>query len=333
MTQAPLAVGTPEQLLRTLRDAVDDAMARLVPETRPVSLYEPVRYVLEAPGKRVRPLFFLLTAEAYGADREQVLPVALAVEVFHNFTLVHDDIMDRATTRRGRPTVHARWDEATALLCGDFLVALSYDLLVGAGSPGLPAMLTAYFRMVRALCEGQAMDKEFESRQDVTVAEYHEMIYRKTGALIELAFGLGGMAAGAPGPVLDDLHRLGRHVGLAFQVQDDLLDLVAEDERWGKPVGGDLQEGKKTYLLLRALERAGGSERAWFAGITAGHGLTSVDIPEARRRMEALGVLDDARRLVIEESQRALERLDVLPDGLPKETLRALVNRLQSRLH
>lgn len=333
MAHAPLATVSPEQHLQTLRLRIDEALAALEPAGIPDSLYEPVRYVLQAPGKRVRPVLLLLTAEALGAERDAALPTALAVEVFHNFTLVHDDIMDHAPTRRGRPTVHARWDESTAILAGDFMVALSYDLLARTESPHLRPILGAYFRMVRALCEGQALDKEFEARQDVTVVDYFDMIYRKTGALIETSFELGGWIAGAGPELRATLQHLGRCVGRAFQIQDDLLDLVADDERWGKKVGGDLQEGKKTYLLLRALEAGDPEMRAWFQRVVDQRGLPADEVPEARRRMEQLGVLDDARRAVVADSEAALMDLDTLPASPAREALRFLIVRLKNRLH
>ncbi|MDZ4699472.1 MAG: polyprenyl synthetase family protein [Rhodothermales bacterium] len=333
MPQASLAARSPDELAQTLRELVDAGLFGLEPALEPPSLYEPVRYVLQASGKRVRPVLLLLTAEALGADRVRALPAALAVEVFHNFTLVHDDIMDHALTRRGAATVHARWDESTAILCGDYLVALSYDLLARVDSPHLPDLFGTYFRMVRHLCEGQAMDKEFESRSDVTVEEYFQMIYRKTGALIETSFELGGWIAGADAKLREALRDLGRHVGLAFQIQDDLLDLVADDARWGKKVGGDLQEAKKTYLLLRALEVAEGDDRAWFRRIVDTPGLPEAEIGEARARMDRLGVLEEARRAVLKHSEAALAGLAVLPESSARATLHHLIARLQHRIH
>ncbi len=334
MTQAPRTVSPSEQMVGTLRDQIHAALDQLVLEPEPALLYEPVRYVLGAGGKRIRPVVLLLTAEALGAEREQALPAALAVEVFHNFTLVHDDIMDHAPTRRGRATVHAKWDEATAILCGDYLVALSYELLARSDAPvGLRPLLDCYFRMVRLLCEGQAMDKDFETRDEVTVDAYFQMIYRKTGALIEAAFDLGGMVAGADDDTRSRLQRMGRHIGRAFQIQDDLLDLVADDSRWGKSVGGDLQEGKKTYLLLRALEVTDGDDRAWLQRIVHDKGLPAAEIGKARDLMDRYGVLEEARRAVVEHSAAALADIGMLPECHARAALHALVERLQHRLH
>ena len=316
-----------------LRDEVNDALAQLVPETEPAELYDPVRYVLAGGGKRFRPVLLLLAADACGRAAARALPAALAVEVFHNFTLVHDDIMDHAAERRGRPTVHVRWDESTAILCGDFLMGLSYDLLARVETARLAELIRTFHEMVARLCEGQALDKAFETRTDVSVDAYLSMIDAKTGALLRASLEMGGIVGGAAAEERAVLRRLGAHLGRAFQIQDDLLDLVAEDERWGKSVGGDLREGKKTFLLLRALERTQGAEHEWFARIVRAGGLPEAEIEEARERMERSGVLDEAREAVREHTTMALGCLDALPPSPAVEALRWLVARMQARLH
>lgn len=317
--------------IRPLRRRVDERLAGLIPDAEPDSLYAPARYVLAGRGKRVRPVLLLLAAEASGAAAEAAMPAALAVEVFHNFTLVHDDIMDHAAERRGRPTVHERWDESTAILVGDLLMALAYELLAEVEAGDTRRMTAAYQRMVRQLCEGQALDKAFETRADVTVDEYLRMIDAKTGALVAAVLAMGAHIAGSPHA--GALFEAGRHVGRAFQIQDDLLDLVASDDRWGKPVGGDLVEGKKTFLLLRALERARGDERAWYARIVHDGGLSPGEVPEARRRMEALGVVDEAREAVKRYSEAAHEQLARLPGSDALLALHGFVERMQARVH
>lgn len=316
-----------------LRRRIDEALAALVPERDPPELYEPVRYVLSGEGKRFRPLLLLLAAEAYGAAPERALPAALAVEVFHAFTLVHDDIMDHAPERRGRPTVHVRWDESTAILCGDYLMGLSYDLLARTETTRLAEVIRTFHEMVGHLCEGQTLDKVYEERAEVSVDDYLGMIDRKTGALLRASLELGGIVGGAGETGRGVLRALGAHLGRAFQIQDDLLDLVADHEQWGKVIGGDLREGKKTYLLLRALERAGDGDRAWFARIVTQRGLPEAEIPEARERMERSGVLEDAREAIRSHTALALRCLDDLPPSPAVETLRWLVLRMQARLH
>ena len=318
--------------LEDIAETVNDALGALDLPARPAGLYEPVRYVLSGGGKRVRPALVLLAAEAWGgaAARDRALPAALAVETFHNFTLVHDDIMDHAATRRGRPTVHERWDEPTAVLAGDLLMGLSYELLGRTQGADVGALLASFSRMVRALCEGQSLDLAFETRADVTVGDYLDMIDRKTGALLELALELGGVVGGADADAVAALRRAGQLLGRAFQIQDDLLDLTAEDAGWGKTIGGDLIEGKKAYLALRAVEVAEGDERAWLARATDG-GLPAHDVAEARDRMARLGVLDDAARAVADSSAQGGAALDVLPDGPAADALRALAQALATR--
>ena len=311
---------------------VDRALGALDLPDAPAGLYGPVRYVLAGGGKRVRPALVLLAAEATGGAgaAERALPAALAVEAFHNFTLVHDDIMDRAAVRRGRPTVHERWDEPTAILAGDLLMGLSYGLLAQTEGADAAALTALFYRMTARLCEGQSLDLAFEARADVTVEDYLDMIDRKTGALLVCALELGGAVGGADGAVRDGLRRAGRALGRAFQIQDDLLDLTAEGEGWGKAIGGDLVEGKKAYLALRAVELAVGEDRQWLARAVAG-GLPAEDVPEARRRMDRLGVLQDAADAVaayVDEGERALA---VLPESAAADALRRLARGLATR--
>ena len=316
-----------------LRSLIDEALRTLVPVQEPAGLYEPVRYVFAGRGKRLRPVLLLLGAEAFGVEARRALPAALAVEVFHNFTLVHDDIMDEAPARRGRPTVHEKWDEDTAILCGDYLLALSYDLLARVATDRLPRLLRVYSEMVTRLCEGQTLDKAFETRHDVTVADYLHMIDCKTGALLQTALELGGLVGEASEAHLATLRTIGKEVGRAFQIQDDLLDLVAEDTRWGKPIGGDLIAGKKTLLLLAVLERTEDAEHEWFAKILYNGGLPAGEVSRARAHMDDLGVLDEARQAVVRHTTAALDHLRALPQGAAVDTLGWLLQRMQARRH
>ena len=317
---------------RLLAD-VEHGLAGLALPASPASLYDPVRYALGSGGKRIRPVALLLAAEAFGgpAARRRALPAALAVEVFHNFTLVHDDIMDRAETRRGRPCVHRRWGEAEAILAGDLMHGLSVRLL-GEAETAHGAQARALFdRMVVRLCEGQALDLAFEAQAHVSVDDYLDMIDRKTGALLDLALELGALVGGADGEALAAMRRAGHALGRAFQIQDDLLDLTADHADWGKAIGGDLVAGKRTFLLLRALERTAGDAEAhgWWTRALAG--LPAADVPEARDRMERLGVLDDAVRAVETCVRDGLDALGALPGGAVAEALRGLALGLVGR--
>ena len=320
--------------LRLLGEQIEEGLRTLPLPDEPTELYAPIRYVLNGGGKRMRPVLLLLAAEAYGGTeaRARALPAALAVEVFHNFTLVHDDIMDAAPERRGRPTVHIRWDDATAILSGDLLMGLSYDLFAQVETDRTVEVIRTFHRMVARLCEGQALDTAFETRNDVSVPDYLDMIARKTGALVEAVLDLGGLIGGADEAAREHLRTAGHELGRAFQIQDDLLDLTADNEGWGKAIGGDLVVGKKTFLLLRALERAEGDEHCWFTRILADGGLAPEEVPEARERMERLGVLDEAREAVRRHSDAGLAALNTLPAGPSAEALRELAEQLARRI-
>ncbi|MDA0874118.1 MAG: polyprenyl synthetase family protein [Bacteroidetes bacterium] len=299
----------------------------------PARLYDPTRYILDGKGKRVRPQLVLSAADLFKGDREVAMQAAVAVEVFHIFTLVHDDIMDNSPTRRGKETVHVRWDEPTAILTGDFLLGRTMELLLGFPDHRLRQALATFTDTVRQLCEGQIRDMSFEERTDVTLAEYLQMIDQKTSALLECSLVLGGLSGTAGDPELETLRDIGHHLGRAFQIQDDLLDLTADSASWGKPVGGDLMAAKKTWLLLHALESADGRDRSWFTSLVQRGGATSEEIPEARLRMERMGVIESARSAVLFHSETAASRIASLPAGTGREALTVLTQQMQQRLH
>ena len=314
-----------------LRASVEAALASVVPRRAPADLYDPYRYVMAGEGKRLRPVLLLLAAEACGVPAVEAMPAALATEVFHNFTLVHDDIMDRASTRRGRDTVHVRWDEPTAILAGDLMMGESYGLLAQTRAGDLRVLLEAWGEMVRRLCEGQMEDMRFATDLNVSVERYLRMIDGKTGALVAFCFEAGAILAGADADTRRHLHDAGIETGRAFQILDDLLDLTADDAAWGKTVGGDLVEGKRAYLLLRALETTTGDDRAFFQAIADRPGLDPDAIPDARARMETVGVLDDARGAVARHTAAALACLAALPPSDARDGLAALVRDMAGR--
>ena len=311
---------------------VTEALGRLVAHADPEVLYDPVRYVIAGEGKHIRPVLLLLSAGLFGVDTAHAMPAALAVELTHDFALVHDDIMDNADSRRGRASVHVRWDEDIAILCGDVLLSMSFDLVARTSSPHVPLMVRMFAAMVAALCEGQALDKAFEKRKQVTPAQYLDMIDRKTGALVSAALELGGMIGGASSTQREALWSMGREAGRAFQIQDDLLDLVAEDVHWGKPIGGDLMEGKKTFLLLEALARSAGGDYAFFSRIRRGAGLPPEEIPEARSRLEGLGVIELARERVRRHSAAAAAYVEHLPRGVAASALAWTIHDMAARV-
>jgi geranylgeranyl diphosphate synthase type II len=240
--------------------------------------------------------------------------------------------MDHSDERRGRPTVHTRWSEDVAILAGDYLMALSYRLLSESPALLLPEMLSVYHEMVAELCEGQTLDKAFEGRDDVTVEEYFAMIDAKTGALLRTCLELGAILGGATDAERSAVRDAGTFVGRAFQIQDDLLDVVAQDARWGKPLGGDLIEGKRTYVLLRSLAVLEGEPFEWFKRILDRKGLEPERVEEARSRMQDAGVLDEARSQVQRLTDLAQDRLLSLP-GRSLERVAALFDSMVSREH
>jgi geranylgeranyl diphosphate synthase type II len=311
-----------------MRRTVDAALRSVIRTEQPRELSDACRYVLAGGGKRLRAILVLLSCEAVGGRAGRALEAAAAVEILHNFTLVHDDIMDGARTRRGRPTVHVRWDVNMGLLSGDILLGLAYRHLLRTRSTILPVLADLFTTGVIEVCEGQALDLEFESRSDVTVEEYFGMIEKKTGRLIALSTELGARIGGGATAHVEALGRFGHHLGRAFQIQDDLLDVVADEATFGKAIGGDIVAGKRTFLLLRALERARGRDRAVLrALLTPGRRRADTRRDFVRRvttMYHRYGVLEEARELVARNTQHALESLDALPARNATDMLRWL---------
>lgn len=227
----------------------------------PRSLYEPLRYIMALGGKRLRPLLTLLSYSLYKSDVRTIVPIAIALEVFHNFTLLHDDIMDNAPLRRGNPTVHEKWDVNTAILSGDVMQIKVYNLLLGIEDSKLKEVLSAFNQCATEVCEGQQWDMEFENKSNVTEAEYLKMIRLKTAALLGFSLELGAILAGAPHEHQRALREFGIHIGIGFQLKDDLLDVYADIKKFGKQVGGDIIANKKTFLLIHALAKANGNDK------------------------------------------------------------------------
>ncbi|MBK7872603.1 MAG: polyprenyl synthetase family protein [Saprospiraceae bacterium] len=235
----------------------DDYLSQHFFKQEPRELYEPINYILQLGGKRLRPVLALMGYQIFDANIERALPVAFAVEIFHNFSLVHDDIMDEAPLRRGKPTVHHQYNINTGILSGDVMLIYAYEYLLKVDNADIHSELVKVFnRVAIEVCEGQQMDMNFERRQDVNISEYLKMIELKTAALIGGALELGALVAGASAQHASQLALFGRNAGIAFQLQDDLLDAFGDPEKVGKRLGGDIAQNKKTYLILKALELA-----------------------------------------------------------------------------
>ena len=240
---------------------VNQGLADLQLERQPFGLYKPIRYVLSIGGKRVRPVLLLIAYNMYKDDVQTVLPSAVAVETYHNYTLLHDDVMDRAEVRRGKPCVHKVWNENTAILSGDSMLVMAYQLVAQCPSGCLKPVLDLFTATALEIGEGQQYDVDFEERMDVKAEEYIEMIRLKTSVLLACALKMGALQAGAPAEDCDLLYRFGESVGLAFQLQDDLLDVYGDFDTFGKRIGGDILCNKKTYMLIKALEGADETQR------------------------------------------------------------------------
>jgi geranylgeranyl diphosphate synthase type II len=232
---------------------IEDRLKQLYVPEEPKDLYEPIRYILQLGGKRIRPALTLMTANLYGQKIDEAMPAALALEVFHNFTLLHDDLMDKALIRRGKPTVHTCWNDNIAILSGDAALILAYQFLEQLSDSVFKNTFRVFNQTAIEVCEGQQFDMDFENRMDVSVAEYLEMIRLKTSVLIAASMKIGAICAEASLPDQNLLYEIGENLGLAFQLQDDYLDVFSNSDTFGKENGGDILNNKKTYLLINAL--------------------------------------------------------------------------------
>ncbi|MBN8790070.1 MAG: polyprenyl synthetase family protein [Terrimonas sp.] len=235
------------------------------------SLYEPAEYFLSMGGKRVRPVMCLMANELFGDIYPDAWHVADAIELFHNFTLIHDDIMDKATLRRGMQTVHAKYNEPTALLAGDVMMITSYECLSKINAPYLHKLMNIFNKTAKELCEGQQLDMDFEKRDNVTLEEYLHMITLKTSVLLAASLQMGAIIGGSGEGNQDLIYEFGKNLGIAFQVQDDYLDAFGDPQKFGKQPGGDILANKKTFLLIHALEVASASQKKELLGLISGN--------------------------------------------------------------
>lgn len=298
-------------------DAIQTELQRLNYGQHPPELYDPIRYIMSLGGKRMRPLLTLMATYLFTDDWQRAVRPALGVEVFHNFTLMHDDIMDQAPIRRGQPTVHEQWNPNIAILSGDVMLVNAYQLFLDVEADKLQPVLARFSRTAAEVCEGQQMDMNFETRWDVTEAEYIEMIRLKTSVLLGYALELGGLIAGADADTNRHLYEGGMNIGIGFQLKDDLLDVYGDPAKFGKQVGGDIIANKKTFMLIEALEKATGSVRDELTDW-----LTRTDFDKAEKVTavtaiyDKLGIRQIARSRVNTYFERGfanLEQIDVDP--------------------
>lgn len=237
---------------------IENALSKINWKGNPQSLYDPIKYVLNLGGKRIRPALCTLACGFYSDKPEKSIPAAIGLEIFHNFTLLHDDIMDKADTRRGYATVHKKWNENAAILSGDAMLICAYQHICQVESPHLTNILTLFSKTALEVCEGQELDMAFEKKEKVSIKEYIEMIRLKTAVLLACSLKIGAIIGGAPAKDADLLYNYGINLGLAFQLRDDYLDAFSNPEEFGKQTGGDIKCNKKTYLLLTAIKKATG---------------------------------------------------------------------------
>lgn len=325
----------PENTFQKLYQAharnIEKRLTALIDRNEPSSVYDPIRYVLNAGGKRLRSVLVLLSCGAVGCKTRNALDAAAAIEILHNFTLVHDDVMDNAAVRRGRPTVHTKWDDNVAILAGDELIAQAYRSLLKTRHSNIQSVLHIFTDAFIQVCEGQGLDKEFEGKPGIKLDEYLLMISLKTGRIISAACEMGAVLGNGTAWQVKALRAFGEHLGRAFQIQDDLLDVAGDEDTFGKTIGGDIVEGKKTFLLLTALERARGKDRSLLKSLRPGNGTTATTVRRVREVYERTGTVDAARSAIIASTQKAQRSLEHLPHTQARAVLHWLSDQLVER--
>lgn len=316
-----------------IQEKVNAYIASLPYERKPKSLYDPIEYVLAAGGKRIRPSFVLMAYNLFHDDVDRILPMATALETYHNYTLLHDDLMDKADMRRGRPTVHKKWDDNTAILSGDTMLVLAYEHLAKCDTKYLKPALDLFTETALEVSEGQQFDMEFETRNDVAEEEYIEMIRLKTSVLLACALKMGAVVAGASDADANALYAFGEKVGLAFQLQDDLLDVYGDPKVFGKAIGGDITSNKKTFMLINAFNRADAETRAelerWTTATEFDPAEKIAAVTEIYNRLGIDKLAEQRIKEYFEQSRLHLDELSVSDDR--KAVLREYTERMMNR--
>lgn len=319
--------------INQLQEIINREVDHLEFPTYPADLYEPIKYILALGGKRIRPALLLMSCDMFGGDVQKAVSPALAIEVFHNFTLMHDDIMDNAPLRRGKVTVHEKWNKNVAILSGDVMLVKGYELMMNVDDHLLRPIMNIFNETAVGVCEGQQIDMEFETRSDVAISEYINMIRLKTAVVLGGALKIGALIGGASPEDAFLLQTFGEQLGVAFQLQDDILDVYGDPQKFGKQVGGDILSNKKTFLQIKALELAdeqqAGELNKWFAG-------TQFDPKE---KIEAVtGIYDqlnirhyawEAMHAYAAKAFEALDAISIPP--APKQYLRDFADGLMVR--
>ena len=320
---------TASQLLDKINNHLSENQITRTPE----GLYEPIEYILSLGGKRIRPVLMLMAYNLYKEDVSSIYDPATGIEVYHNHTLLHDDLMDRSDMRRGKPTVHKVWNDNTAILSGDTMLILAFRYVAGCAPEHLKEVIDLFSLTALEICEGQQLDMEFESRNDVAEDEYIEMIRLKTSVLLAASLKIGAILADAPETDMQELYNFGIQIGLAFQLQDDYLDVYGDTSVFGKNLGGDILCNKKTYMLINALQRADAEQRKeleyW---ITCSEYVPSEKVNAVTALYDAIGIKELCNKKIEDYFQRGMSCLDRLqvPEGR-KAVLRSFVEALMHR--
>lgn len=294
----------------------------------PNNLYEPMKYIMELGGKRIRPILCLVGTEACGGQVQGALPIAHAMEVFHNFSLVHDDIMDRADQRRGLPTVHKNWNEPTAILAGDNLLVKAYESILSYSGNGKNEILTLFSKTATEVCEGQQDDMDFAERNEVSEANYLNMIQKKTAVLLGCSLASGAIVAGASGSIIQKMYDFAIAIGMSFQMMDDYLDAFGASENIGKVSGGDIMEGKKTWLYIKSCELDSNTP-AWFSQYEAEQRVSFV-----QDKWRAMGLDQMLLNVANDYNDHGLAILEDLEEmGVSVNGLKEILEFLQVRTH
>lgn len=310
---------------------VNEAIAGLDWSKEPQGLYAPIAYALSSGGKRLRMQLVLAGCRLVGGNEQDALPFAQAIEVFHNFTLLHDDVMDRADVRRGKPTVHIKWNDNTAILSGDQMLIEAYHLLENVPEQHLPQLLRLFTKTATEICEGQQYDVDFEQRDDVQISDYIEMIRLKTSVLLAAALQGGAIIGGANESQQQALYNYGIHLGLAFQIQDDLLDCFGDPKTFGKAIGGDISCNKKTYLLLSALHQANPRQYSDLERWIKQTEPSQEKIDAVKQLFIATRAREAAEQAIQQHTQEALDCLKALPQNEETHRLREMALSLAKR--
>ncbi len=321
--------------IEQLQNIINKAIAETKYNAKPAELYEPISYLMKLGGKRMRPVLVLVSTELFGGDVLKALDAAIGIELFHNFTLMHDDIMDKAPLRRGNPTVHVKWNESAAILSGDVMFVEAYKLMIRVDDSILRKVLDIFSDTASGVCQGQQADMNFEKRDHVSLDEYIEMIRLKTAVLLAGSMQIGALIGGAEKEQADLLYEFGENLGLAFQLQDDILDVYGDPEKFGKQVGGDILADKKTFLLIKARELAKGESASeldiW---LNKPDVLPDNKVNAITSVYNSLGVRKLAEAEMENYVRKALNALDkITVENSKKEFLRGFAEQLLIREH